>query len=120
MSSPTNNNHSSVRNGGDAASSADSSAVEVTRAAPAAGAATAARAAAAAHRQPQQLCHVNRCCLDPQRWGWTASGGPADVLTPHEVRVRVRAVCLFVVSPANTVAGFDICFSLVVGASSSQ
>ena len=29
---------------------------------------------------------MNLSLLDPPRWGWTAIGGVADVLTPHEVR----------------------------------
>ena len=29
---------------------------------------------------------MNLSLLDPPRWGWTAVGGVADVLTPHEVR----------------------------------
>ena len=28
------------------------------------------------------------CAIDPARYGWTALGGVADLLTPHEVRVR--------------------------------
>jgi len=28
---------------------------------------------------------VNLALLDPPRWGWTAAGGIADLLTPHEV-----------------------------------
>lgn len=28
---------------------------------------------------------INLSLLDPSRWGWTAAGGIADVLTPHEV-----------------------------------
>ncbi|KAL3910855.1 MAG: hypothetical protein SGARI_001925, partial [Bacillariaceae sp.] len=27
---------------------------------------------------------MNLSLLDPPRWGWTAIGGVADVLTPHE------------------------------------
>ena len=29
---------------------------------------------------------MNRSLYDPPRWGWTALGGIADVLSPHEVR----------------------------------
>jgi hypothetical protein len=29
---------------------------------------------------------VNLTLLDPSRWGWTAGGGVADLLPPHEVR----------------------------------
>ena len=29
---------------------------------------------------------VNLTLLDPPRWGWTAAGGVADLLSPHEVR----------------------------------
>ena len=29
---------------------------------------------------------MNRALYDPPRWGWTAVGGIADVLSPHEVR----------------------------------
>ena len=28
---------------------------------------------------------MNMALYDPPRWGWTALGGMADVLTPHEV-----------------------------------
>lgn len=28
---------------------------------------------------------MNKALYDPPRWGWTALGGMADVLTPHEV-----------------------------------
>lgn len=35
---------------------------------------------------------INRTLLDPSRWGWTAGGGVADLLTPHEVRT-VGTVC---------------------------
>jgi len=31
---------------------------------------------------------LNATILDPQRWGWTAGSGVADLLTPHEVRFR--------------------------------
>ena len=31
---------------------------------------------------------MNRALYDPPRWGWTALGGIADVLSPHEVRSR--------------------------------
>ncbi len=29
---------------------------------------------------------MNKALYDPPRWGWTALGGIADVLSPHEVR----------------------------------
>jgi hypothetical protein len=29
---------------------------------------------------------INLTLLDPARWGWTAAGGVADLLPPHEVR----------------------------------
>jgi hypothetical protein len=29
---------------------------------------------------------INLALLDPSRWGWTAGGGIADLLPPHEVR----------------------------------
>ena len=28
---------------------------------------------------------MNKALYDPPRWGWTALGGIADVLSPHEV-----------------------------------
>jgi hypothetical protein len=28
---------------------------------------------------------MNLTLLDPPRWGWTAVGGVADLLSPHEV-----------------------------------
>lgn len=37
---------------------------------------------------------LNATILDPQRWGWTAGSGVADLLTPHEVRAR-RNFCTF-------------------------
>jgi hypothetical protein len=45
---------------------------------------------------------MNRTLYDPPRWGWTALGGIADVLSPHEVRyvVVVRFCC------------GDVCFRL--------
>jgi hypothetical protein len=33
------------------------------------------------------LNSVNLTLLDPARWGWTAAGGVADLLPPHEVRL---------------------------------
>ena len=36
---------------------------------------------------PQTL--MNLTLLDPPRWGWSAVGGVADLLTPHEVSFRV-------------------------------
>lgn len=31
---------------------------------------------------------LNATILDPQRWGWTAGSGVADLLTPHEVCMK--------------------------------
>lgn len=31
---------------------------------------------------------MNMSLFDPPRWGWTAVGGVADLLSPHEVRVQ--------------------------------
>jgi hypothetical protein len=31
---------------------------------------------------------MNMTLFDPPRWGWTAVGGVADLLSPHEVRVQ--------------------------------
>jgi len=36
---------------------------------------------------------MNLTLIDPPRWGWTALGGVADLLTPHE-RSRRRSTCL--------------------------
>jgi hypothetical protein len=33
---------------------------------------------------------INLALLEPQRWGWTAAGGIADLLPPHEVSVHVH------------------------------
>jgi hypothetical protein len=33
---------------------------------------------------------INLTLLDPARWGWTAAGGVADLLPPHEVRACLR------------------------------
>eukprot|EP00536_Pseudo-nitzschia_multiseries_P004004 jgi/Psemu1/237178/estExt_Genewise1.C_640045 len=39
---------------------------------------------------------MNRALYDPPRWGWTALGGIADVLSPHEVRSLAAFVRSFV------------------------
>ena len=40
---------------------------------------------------------MNMSLYDPPRWGWTAVGGIADVLSPHEVRYLFFAfIFLFV------------------------
>ena len=50
---------------------------------------------------------MNTALYDPPRWGWTAVGGIADVLSPHEVRYcsfgkpLLHFVRCFVVSPAR-------------------
>lgn len=62
---------------------------------------------------------MNLTLLDPPKWGWTAAGGVADLLPPHEVRIsciiqrrvefyvpfldnQVVSICLkFFVSTAN-------------------
>jgi hypothetical protein len=40
----------------------------------------------AQHSQEYPETVMNLSLFDPPRWGWTAVGGVADVLTPHEVR----------------------------------
>lgn len=35
---------------------------------------------------------INLALLDPARWGWTAGGGIADLLTPHEVSLIFRLI----------------------------
>lgn len=37
---------------------------------------------------------MNMTLFDPPRWGWTALGGVADVLTPHEVNGSIVVVAL--------------------------
>jgi hypothetical protein len=37
------------------------------------------------HADHSSLGSINLALLDPARWGWTAAGGVADVLPPHEV-----------------------------------
>lgn len=32
---------------------------------------------------------LNLALSDPPRWGWTAAGGIADLLPPHEVRLSL-------------------------------
>lgn len=34
---------------------------------------------------------MNMPLFDPPRWGWTAIGGVADVLPPHEVRLSQKS-----------------------------
>ena len=34
---------------------------------------------------------MNMTLFDPPRWGWTALGGVADLLCPHEVRDEVSS-----------------------------
>jgi hypothetical protein len=41
---------------------------------------------------------INLTLLDPARWGWTAAGGVADLLSPHEVRTCLRRCTLAGVS----------------------
>jgi hypothetical protein len=42
--------------------------------------------------QPTQYAEavMNMTLFDPPRWGWTAVGGIADVLSPHEVNCTVE------------------------------
>ena len=35
---------------------------------------------------------INLTVLDPPRFGWTAAGGVAEVLTPHEVSSLLRSL----------------------------
>jgi hypothetical protein len=55
----------------------------------------AAHSSAPGRNEDRQAAHhslnsVNLTLLDPARWGWTAAGGVADLLPPHEVRFDLR------------------------------
>jgi hypothetical protein len=36
---------------------------------------------------------INLALLEPQKWGWTAAGGIADLLPPHEVSCYLSYTC---------------------------
>ena len=53
---------------------------------------------------------MNMTLYDPSRWGWTALGGIADVLSPHEVRDILRCIYILCVVLC-CVALYLLCFS---------
>jgi hypothetical protein len=49
------------------------------------------------NNMPYVESSMNLSLLDSNRWGWSAVGGIADLLTPHEV--RRMSVLLFYILP---------------------
>lgn len=67
----------------------------------------AAQSSAPGRSDDHQAAHhslnsVNLTLLDPARWGWTAAGGVADLLPPHEVRFDLRPYGLRGVLPMHS------------------
>ena len=53
---------------------------------------------------------LNATLLDPNKWGWTAGAGVADVLTPHEVRSVIEERCArWALWLAAILFGFVVC-----------
>jgi hypothetical protein len=44
--------------------------------------------------QGEAEARINLALLEPQKWGWTAAGGIADLLPPHEVSLCARYAVL--------------------------